>query len=73
MLLNLLLYGTRQSASQNYLTDHVDAECAYYPVCKTLAVINNSANQITTNIQTDHGSIRFTLDGYETQFAEISS
>lgn len=71
MLLNLLLYGTGRPLAQKYLTDHADAECAYYPASGKMVVLNNSGQQVTTNVMTDQGQKTFTLEAYETQIVGV--
>ena len=70
MLLNLMLYGKGLDKEQNYLTDHVDAECAYYPKSGKLVVINNSEKKLSTSVQTEKGIRQFTLEPFETQIVD---
>lgn len=70
MLLNLLLYGAGLSLEQKYVTDHADAECAYYPASGKLVVINNSEKQMETSVITDWGTRKFILDAFETQIVD---
>ena len=70
MLLNLMLYGKGLDKEQNYLTDHVDAECAYYPKSGKLVVINNSERKLSTSVQTEKGKRQFTLEPFETQIVD---
>lgn len=70
MLLNLMLYGKGFDGEQNYLTDHVDAECAYYPENGRLVVINNSGRKLNTSVQTENGKRQFTLEPFETQIVD---
>ncbi len=72
MLLNLILFATGKDLKQNYLTDNVETECAYYPGSRQLVVINNSDSVQTTKIQTEKGCMEFTLQPFETQMKEIS-
>lgn len=70
MLLNLMLYGMGIPVSQNYVTDHVDAECAYYPNSGKLVVINNSDKELRTSVQTENGRRNFALAPFETQIVD---
>lgn len=71
LLLNLMLYGKGMDLKQKYLTDHVDAECAYYPKSGKMAVINNSDRKVDTKVLTEKGLREFTLEPFETQIAEV--
>ena len=71
MLLNLILFAAGKDLNQNYLTDNVETECAYYPGSRQLVVINNSNCVQTTNIQTENGRMQFTLQPFETQMKEM--
>ncbi len=71
LLLNLILFGAGQELDQNYLTDNVDTECAYYPSSGQMVVINNSNEVQSTSIMTVKGRMDFTLQPFETQMKEI--
>jgi beta-D-galactosyl-(1->4)-L-rhamnose phosphorylase len=68
MLLNILMYAKGIQLKQNYLTDNVETECAYFPASKQLIVINNSELEQTTTINTEQGKISVQLQPYETKF-----
>lgn len=70
MLLNLMLFGLDLPLEQNYLTDHVDAECAYYPKSGKLVVINNSDKELQTSVRTEKGTRNFALAPFETQIVD---
>jgi beta-D-galactosyl-(1->4)-L-rhamnose phosphorylase len=70
MLLNTLLYAAGLPLDQNYLTDHVDAECAYYPQSGKLVVINNSGEKLTTTVRTEAGEQQFELEPFETKIVD---
>ena len=71
MLLQLMMYAKGLDFEQNYLTDCEDTECAYYPGSRQLVVINNSDSVQTTKIQTEQGTMEFTLEPFETQMKEM--
>ena len=71
MLMNLMLYSRKMSLKQNYLTDNPETECAWYPDCRTLVIINNSENPQTAAIETDSSMVRAELAPYETVFKKI--
>lgn len=64
MLLKLLLDAAGLPQNQNYLTDHPDTECAYFPKSGKLAVINNSDREVSCTVQTEYGPKCFTLAPY---------
>lgn len=70
-LLNLMLYGKGMELSQNYLTDHADCECAYFPESKKMIVINNSEQKVVTKVKTPDGMREFVLEPFATQIAEV--
>ncbi|MFV0363975.1 MAG: lacto-N-biose phosphorylase central domain-containing protein, partial [Suipraeoptans sp.] len=70
MLLNLILYGTK-STQRNYLTDNVNTECAYFPDAKKLVVINNSDKEQVTNIETEFGTKKVSIEAYEQMSVEL--
>lgn len=65
MLMNIILSATGTLQEENYITDNVYTECAYYPGNKTLVVINNSEEEQTTNVKTPEGTKTVTLAGYD--------
>ena len=71
LLLNLLMYGKGMSMNQKYLTDNVDTECAFFPACKQMIVLNNSESEQSTVIKTDSGEVCVDLEPYETRFVEL--
>ncbi|MDO5520841.1 MAG: 1,3-beta-galactosyl-N-acetylhexosamine phosphorylase [bacterium] len=71
LLLNLMLYAKGMKLTQDYLTDNVDTECAYYPSGKKLAVINNSEKVQTTTISIKNGEKKVELQPYETQIIDL--
>ena len=70
MLLNLMLYAMGASSEQKFITNHPDAECAYYPASKKLVVINNSDKALATSVKTNEGTKEFYLNPFETQIVE---
>lgn len=64
MLLNILL-SLSKSGNRKYITDNLYTECAFYPGSKTLVVINNSADEQVTCVDTDYGEKKFTLAPYD--------
>lgn len=71
MLLNLMLYAKGMPLEQDYLTDHVDCECAYYPESGKMVVINNSGRAVHTAVKTGSGRMEFDLQPYETQIVDV--
>ena len=70
LLLNLILYGTKQEHF-DYLTDNVNAECAYYPEAKKLVVINNSDSIQPVKVETEQGVKEMRLNPYETREVDM--
>ena len=68
MLLNLILFGCGEDIKQNYLTDNIHVECAYYPVGRKLVVINNSDETQGCEIGTESGMINCVLKPYGVEF-----
>ena len=71
MLLQLLLYGAGQPLAQDYMTDHVDTECAFYPGSGKLVVINNSDKKVETHVRMGAEQKTFVLEPFATQIAEV--
>ena len=71
MLLQLLLYGAGQPLAQDYMTDHVDTECAFYPGSGKLVVINNSDKEVETHVRMGAGQRTFVLEPFATQITEV--
>ena len=71
-LMNIILNATGEGCDQNYITDNLFCECAYYPNSKKLIVINNSGAEQTTTVTIESGVKKeFTLDAYDIQIADI--
>lgn len=70
MLLQLLLYGAGVPLEQDYMTDHVDTECAYYPGSGKLVVINNCARKVETTVRIGARRETFLLEPFETRIVE---
>lgn len=68
MLLNLILAGCGERIEQNYLTDNIYTECAWYPASGKLAVINNSEETQNCTIATEKGKMACTLKPYGVEF-----
>lgn len=68
MLLNLILAGCGESIEQNYLTDNIHTECAWYPASGKLVVINNSEEAQSCTIATEKGRAACTLKPYGVEF-----
>lgn len=68
MLLNLILAGCGESIEQNYLTDNIHTECAWYPASGKLVVINNSGEAQSCTIATEKGRAACTLKPYGVEF-----
>ncbi len=66
MLLNLILGAGKEQTDDCYLTDNADTECAFYPDSKTLVVINNSGDVQECSVKTKQGTLKFTLDAFDT-------
>lgn len=71
MLLNLLLLAIGKGQRQNYLTDHPDTECAFYPKSRRLVFINNSDRQTETSVLTENGNVTVSLAPFETRMVDI--
>jgi len=68
MLLNLILAGCGEDPRQDYLTDNIHVECAWYPASRKLAVINNSDEAQHCRIGTEKGEVSCTLKPYGVEF-----
>lgn len=68
MLLNLILAGCGEEPKQNYLTDNIHMECAYYPASGKLVVINNSDEVQRGGIRTERGPVNCMLKPYGVEF-----
>jgi beta-D-galactosyl-(1->4)-L-rhamnose phosphorylase len=66
MLLNLILYSRNRNLDQNYLTDNPETECAWYPDCRTLVIVNNSEIPQTAPVKTEYSVVKTVLAPYET-------
>lgn len=66
MLLNLILGAGKERTDGCYLTDNADTECAFYPDSKTLVVINNSGDVQECSVKTEQGTLKFTLEAFDT-------
>jgi beta-D-galactosyl-(1->4)-L-rhamnose phosphorylase len=70
-LMNIILNATGEGTEQNYITDNLYCECAYYPDGKQLVVINNSDSEQTTTIKTEFGDKTVTLSAFDTAIIEL--
>lgn len=70
-LMNLMLYGSSRELEQNYMTDNLYTECAYYPESGCLVVINNSETEQCTNVKIPGGSVKVELGAFETRMMKI--
>ena len=70
-LMSLILKATGVGTDQNYITDNLYCECAYYPDGKQLVVINNSDAKQTTTIKTEFGDKTVTLDAFDTEIISL--
>lgn len=68
MLLNLILAGCGEDPRQNYLTDNIHTECAYYPASGKLVVINNSDKEQRCEIGTESRKVSCALEPYGVEF-----
>lgn len=73
MLLNLILAGCGEKPEQNYLTDNIHTECAWYPVSRKLVVINNSDEPRRCEIGTENGKVSCVLKPYGVEFISASN
>lgn len=71
MLLQLILLATNKTLNQEYITDNLNTELAYYPKYRTLVVVNNSDKAQVTSVLTPNGEETFSLNEYEMQIREI--
>lgn len=67
LLMNLMLYGAGRDIQQNYTTDNLYTECAYYPESKCMVVINNSDSAQSTRVKTPEGMAEIELAAFETK------
>jgi beta-D-galactosyl-(1->4)-L-rhamnose phosphorylase len=71
MLLNLIRYAGGEQEDNRYIADNSLTECAYYPESNIIVVINNSDQQQQTSIKTDHGTLTFQIEPFDTLISEI--
>ena len=71
MLLNLILFSVGEKLDQNFLTDNVNTECAYYPESHQLIIINNSNEPQITSINTEFGRKEIMIDAFDTVMVEM--
>ena len=70
-LMNIILNATGEGTDQNYITDNLYCECAYYPHGKQLVVINNSDKEQTTPVKTEFGDKTVTLGAFDTKIVTL--
>lgn len=70
-LMELILFATKQTGPQLYITDQAAAECAFYPDSKTLVIINNSDTEQTVTVPVEDGDVTVTLAAYETRIRQL--
>lgn len=70
-LMNIILCLTGEGTDQNYITDNLYCECAYYPDGKKLVVINNSDTNQSTTVKTEFGDKTVTLGAFDTQIVHL--
>ncbi len=61
LLQNLILFGAGEDLMQEYMTDNLYTECAYFPSGNALAVINNTGEAQKTNITVNSKTISVSL------------
>ncbi len=71
MLYQLIRDAGGEGIMGEYMTDNLYTECAYYPECNQLVVINNSETEQTTSIPTKSGIKTITIDSYDTALMEL--
>lgn len=71
MLLNLMLWASGKEAAQNWLTDNPATECAWYPVDRTLVVINDTGESQRTVVRTDQGLVEAVLPPYRMEIRTL--
>lgn len=73
LLLNILLYTEGNPMGDAlYITDNLHTECAYFPDNQTLVVINNSDTKQETNINTEVGVIKASIDAFSNTIITLS-
>lgn len=71
MLFNLICYCGQDGLMNQYITDNLYTDSAYYPDSNTIVVINNSDMKQTTNISTDVGNVTVVLDGFDYKILKL--
>lgn len=71
MLYQLIRDAGGEDIMGEYMTDNLYTECAYYPNCNQLVVINNSEAEQTTSIPTKTGIKTVTIASYDTALIEL--
>ncbi len=61
LLQNLILFGAGEDLMQEYMTDNLYTECAYFPSGNALAVVNNTGEAQKTNITVNSKTISVSL------------
>lgn len=64
-LYQIIQYAGNEENAELYMTDNVDAECAYYPESSKLIVVNNSDKKQQVRVNTETGIKEFLLMPYE--------
>lgn len=64
LLQNLILFGAGENLMQEYMTDNLSTECAYFPSEKALAVINNTGEAQQTRIAINKETISVSLEPF---------
>ncbi len=65
LLQNLILFGAGETLEQDYVTDNIYVECAYFSESDALVVINNSEYRQEADIKTKSGKLHVILDEYQ--------
>ncbi|MCM1261371.1 MAG: 1,3-beta-galactosyl-N-acetylhexosamine phosphorylase [Butyrivibrio sp.] len=71
MLLNLILDAGGEAADGLYLTDNAQMECAFYPLSRTLVVINNAETTQECHVKTEYGVEEIKLEAFDTVIKKI--
>ncbi len=70
LLYDLITYAGNYSKSSLYRTSNLHTECAYYENSKTLVVINNTEDNVLTEVSTPDGVLSFELKPFETKIVK---
>lgn len=71
LLMNLILFGTGENLHQDFITDNLYTECAYFPASQTMVAINGSDTLQVCSVRTGKETVSFRLSPHGTEIREL--